>query len=239
LKAKYIIHAVTCQKGSKTNQDILRKATRNCLAKTKDKDIETVALPALGCGAAGFAYEKAAKIMIEEVLSFCQNNNNLKEIIFVLNDKKSYRIFKDVIRERFDKVKKKIQQHPIPTVDIIIEKEGKVILIERKNPPFGWAIPGGFVELDESVETSAQREAEEETGIKVKNLKQFRVYSEPGRDPRFHTISCVFTAQSDSEPKASTDAKKAEFFTKFNLPDNIVFDHRKILKDYFDSRNKE
>ena len=134
------------------------------------------------------------------------------------------------------RIKEKMKNHPVPTVDVLIEKDGAIILIERKNPPFGWALPGGFVEVGESVETAAAREAEEETGIKVKELKQFHVYSEPDRDPRFHTISCVFTAKTEDEPEAASDAKKAEFFREEELPDEIAFDHRQILGDYFKSR---
>lgn len=132
----------------------------------------------------------------------------------------------------------KIEDHPIPTVDIIIKSKDKIVLIKRKNPPFGWALPGGFVEMGESVETAALREAEEETSIKVKNLKQFRVYSEPGRDPRFHTISCIFSASTEDLPKAASDAKEAKFFHREELPEDIAFDHRKIIDDYYKSEDK-
>ena len=95
---------------------------------------------------------------------------------------------------------------PYSTVDIIIEMEGGVVLIERKNPPFGWAIPGGFVDYGESLETCAVREAKEETGIEVSNLVQMHIYSDPNRDPRFHTICTVFVAQGKCVPKGADDA---------------------------------
>ncbi|MCS7150864.1 MAG: NUDIX hydrolase, partial [Endomicrobia bacterium] len=130
--------------------------------------------------------------------------------------------------------------YPIPTVDIIIEVETKrksgIVLIERKNPPYGWAIPGGFVEYNESLEKAALREAKEETGLNVKNLRQFHTYSEPGRDPRFHTISTVYIAEANKLPKASSDAKKVVVATKEEILSNkypLVFDHKKILIDYF------
>jgi ADP-ribose pyrophosphatase YjhB (NUDIX family) len=97
-------------------------------------------------------------------------------------------------------------------------------------------LPGGFCEIGESVETGALREAEEETGLKVENLRQFHVYSDPKRDPRFHTISVVFTATTTKEPKADSDAKDARFFSKSNLPFEIAFDHRQIIEDYFKSK---
>ena len=128
-------------------------------------------------------------------------------------------------------------KNPFPTVDIIIEIEGKgIVLIRRKNPPYGWAIPGGFVDYGESIENAAVREALEETSLRVELLRQFHVYSSPDRDPRFHTISTVFTARATGSPIAADDAKEAGIFTKETLPDEIAFDHRKILDDYFDNR---
>ncbi|MEK6791306.1 MAG: NUDIX hydrolase [Deltaproteobacteria bacterium] len=125
-------------------------------------------------------------------------------------------------------------RNPLPTVDVIIELgRGAIVLIERKNPPYGWAIPGGFVDYGESLEMSAQREALEETGLDVRLLAQMRAYSEPGRDPRFHTITMVFVAVADGAPKAGDDAKGVGVFTEETLPSPIVFDHAKILKDYF------
>ncbi|MCX7910528.1 MAG: NUDIX hydrolase [Endomicrobia bacterium] len=141
-------------------------------------------------------------------------------------------------------INRKIGLYPIPTVDIIINVKTKnkkgIVLIERKNPPYGWAIPGGFVEYNESLEHAAIREAKEETGLTVKNLKQFHTYSQPGRDPRFHTISTVFVAEADKLPKASSDAKKVVVATKEEILSDkypLVFDHKKILLDYLNCNN--
>jgi 8-oxo-dGTP diphosphatase len=124
-------------------------------------------------------------------------------------------------------------RNPIPTVDIIIELEGGIVLIDRKNPPYGWAIPGGFVDYGENVEKAAKREAIEETSLKVALKTQFHVYSNPARDPRMHTLSVVFVATADGLPKAADDAKGIGIFTEANLPSPIIFDHKRILKDYF------
>jgi ADP-ribose pyrophosphatase YjhB (NUDIX family) len=127
-----------------------------------------------------------------------------------------------------------VYQNPIPTVDIIIEVESKgIVLIKRKNPPYGWAIPGGFVDYGESLEKAALREAKEETNLDVKLIKQFHTYSDPQRDPRHHSISTAYIAKAKGIPKAKDDAIEIGIFTESNLPEEIAFDHRSILKDYF------
>jgi len=123
-------------------------------------------------------------------------------------------------------------RNPIPTVDIIIEIDGKIVLIERKNPPHGWALPGGFVDYGESFEQAALREAKEETGLEVEDLRQFHTYSKPGRDPRMHTASTVFTGRASGAPVAGDDAGRAELFTEHDLP-RLAFDHDRIISDYY------
>lgn len=124
-----------------------------------------------------------------------------------------------------------IFKNPTPTVDIIIEIGDAIVLIERKNPPFGWALPGGFVDYGESYETAALREAKEETGLTVTDLIQFRTYSEPGRDPRQHTASTVFIGSATGTPEAGDDAQRAELFHLDELPE-LAFDHARIISDY-------
>jgi ADP-ribose pyrophosphatase YjhB (NUDIX family) len=129
-------------------------------------------------------------------------------------------------------------RNPFPTVDIIIRVKEGIVLIKRKNYPKGWAIPGGFIDYGESAEDAALREAKEETSLKVKNLKLFGVYSDPDRDPRHHTLSVVFTAKGHGKQKAGDDAKDIGVFTEDSLPEDLAFDHEKILRDYFDSQKK-
>jgi len=129
-----------------------------------------------------------------------------------------------------------VYQNPIPTVDIIIEIEPEgVVLIRRKNPPYGWAIPGGFVDYGESLEEAAIREAKEETNLDVELGGQFHTYSDPNRDPRHHTISTIYIAKANDKPKAQDDAAEVGIFSESNLPDEMAFDHRSILDDYFRS----
>jgi len=123
-------------------------------------------------------------------------------------------------------------RNPVPTVDIIIEINDSIVLIERKNPPPGWALPGGFVDYGESFETAARREAREETGLDLISLVQFRTYSDPGRDSRMHTASTVFIGTASGKPEGADDALRAELFNKDNLPP-LAFDHARILADYY------
>jgi ADP-ribose pyrophosphatase YjhB (NUDIX family) len=121
-------------------------------------------------------------------------------------------------------------------VDLIIESDDGIILIKRKNPPDGWALPGGFVEYGESIESASIREAREETGLDVELVRQFHTYSAPKRDPRHHTITTVFVARAHGRPLAGDDAKEIDIFRSENLPDQIAFDHRDIINDYFAGR---
>ena len=130
-----------------------------------------------------------------------------------------------------------VYKNPIPTVDIIIEIESKgIVLIKRKNPPYGWALPGGFVDYGESLEEAAVREAKEETNLDVKLIEQFHTYSNPSRDPRHHSISTVYIGKTKGTPEAKDDAAEIGIFNDSSLPDAIAFDHRSILRDYFKTK---
>lgn len=128
--------------------------------------------------------------------------------------------------------KKKEYRNPVPTVDIIIETKGGIVLIERRNAPFGWAIPGGFVDYGECLEDAARREAMEETSLKVELKHLLSAYSNPARDPRRHTISTVYVATAKGVPKAADDAKNLRIFKLNQLPKEMAFDHAEILADY-------
>jgi 8-oxo-dGTP diphosphatase len=125
------------------------------------------------------------------------------------------------------------RRNPVPTVDMIIEVPDGIVLIQRRFPPPGWALPGGFVEYGETVEVAAVREAREETGLEVSLIRLFGVYSDPRRDPRRHTIAVVFIGSATGTPVAGDDAAEAEIFTAHTLPAPLAFDHGRILEDYF------
>jgi 8-oxo-dGTP diphosphatase len=122
---------------------------------------------------------------------------------------------------------------PLVTVDVIVPIAGGVVLIERKNPPHGWALPGGFVDVGESLAQAARREAREEISLDVELREQFFAYSDPKRDPRGATVSIVFigTVPEGAEPRAADDAKAVRVHPLSVLP-ALAFDHATILADY-------
>lgn len=127
---------------------------------------------------------------------------------------------------------------PKLTVDVLVrlwegERLRGIVLVDRRNPPRGLALPGGFVEVGERVEVAARREIEEETGLKVRLVSLLGVYSDPGRDPRFHTVSVVFVGDAAGEPRAGSDAKRVRIFPLEEVPlQRLVFDHSRIVADY-------
>jgi 8-oxo-dGTP diphosphatase len=125
---------------------------------------------------------------------------------------------------------------PLLAADIIIEivdrPERPIVLIERMNPPFGWALPGGFVDVGERLEQAAVREAMEETSLNVSLTALLGCYSDPQRDPRGHTVSAVYVAAARGEPRARDDARNVSLFTLNTLPEMLAFDHAVILEDY-------
>ena len=125
---------------------------------------------------------------------------------------------------------------PKLTVDIIItladREEASIVLIERRNPPHGWALPGGFVDPGETLEQAAIREAREETSLDVTLTTLLGCYSNPDRDPRGHTVGVVYVANARGKPVACDDAAALALFSPYDIPDELTFDHSLILADY-------
>ena len=125
---------------------------------------------------------------------------------------------------------------PLLAADCIIELRDRpgnpIVLIERKNPPLGWAIPGGFVDVGERVEAAAIREAFEETCLRVRLRALLGLYSDPARDPRGHTVTAVYLGEASGTPEAADDAKSLQIVTLEQLPQPLVFDHATVLADY-------
>jgi O-acetyl-ADP-ribose deacetylase (regulator of RNase III)/ADP-ribose pyrophosphatase YjhB (NUDIX family) len=234
LPAKYVIHAATMGMDFKTDEIKIRESCKSALRVAKELKIKSIAFPALGCGVGGFPFLAAAKIMSQEVFRHLREDKpTLKEIIFCLYDKEAFDIFHKGVISYLEYITQKLQNGPFTTVDAIIEVDDGIVLIERSNPPFGWAIPGGFVDYSESLEDAVKREAKEETGLDLEDLRQFHTYSALGRDPRFHTIATVFIAKAKGKPKAGDDAAGLKVVKLNEIPNlNFAFDHKNILQDY-------
>ncbi|MDD5478038.1 MAG: NUDIX hydrolase [Candidatus Omnitrophica bacterium] len=131
----------------------------------------------------------------------------------------------------------KLSGGPYVTVDAIIELSEGIVIIQRSNPPFGWALPGGFVDYGESLEDAVTREAKEETNLDLTEVQQFHTYSDPQRDPRFHTVGTVFIARAKGTPKAGDDAAGLKIIKLSEIKDiDFAFDHKKILGDYLKTK---
>ncbi len=186
----------------------------------------------------GFSLPDVAKIFSEEVLKISYPVSVLESVVFLFWNQREVERFKEAFNSHRGYILRKISRIPIPTVDAIIPISGnKILLIRRKNPPFGWALPGGFLEYNESLEDCVKREVEEETGLKVKELMQFHTYSKPGRDPRFHTVSTVFVVKTEGIPRAGSDARDFGIFSLNALPakNEFAFDHWQIINDWMKS----
>ncbi len=238
LKVDTIVNAVTAGMDLNADEVKIRNAARNALKTAEELKIKSIAFPALGCGTGGFPLLASAKIMAQEVLRHVKyEESGLKEIIFCLFDKEAFEVFNKGIISYLEYVTYKLQNGPFTTTDAIIDVDGGVVVIKRSNPPFGWALPGGFVDYNESLEEAVRREMKEETGLDLLELKQFHTYSDPDRDPRFHTICTVFTAKAKGKPKAGDDAADLKVIQLKDIEGmEFAFDHKKILQDYIKSK---
>jgi len=234
LPSKFVIHAATMGMDFETDEVKIRNSCRSSLEVAEKLKITSLAFPALGCGTGGFSLLAAAKIMAQEVFRHLrETKSGLKEIIFCLYNKEACDVFDKGVASYLEYITTKLQNGPFTTVDAIIEIDDSIVIIERSNPPFGWALPGGFVDYGESLEEAVKREAKEETDLDLLEIKQFHTYSDPQRDPRFHTIGTVFIAQAKGKPRAGDDAAGLKVVGLSEAAKlNFAFDHKKIVQDY-------
>ncbi|MEA3560740.1 MAG: NUDIX domain-containing protein, partial [Candidatus Omnitrophota bacterium] len=233
--AKYVIHAATMGMDFQTDELKIRKSSAGSFNIAGQLRIASIAFPALGCGVGKFPYLASVKIMAQEMFRHLRKKEQyLKKIIFCLYSEEPYKVFNKTLFRYLGHITDRFQSGPFVTVDAIIEIDKKIVLIKRTNPPFGWALPGGFVDYGESLEQAVRREAKEETGLELEGLRQFHTYSEPDRDPRFHTVSTVYTAQGKGKPFAGSDAGSLAVIGLDELDKyKLAFDHREIIKVYF------
>lgn len=240
LKARNVIHLAGQSVSGLPNQETLRAGVHSALKLADDMHLETIAFPAVGCGLGKFPPVGAAKILTQEIFKIAQHTPTLlRKIIICLHDDKMFEIFRSTIGGYLKHIQEDLGPGPYVTTDIIIEVDGGVVLIERSNPPYGWALPGGFLDYGESLEESAMREAKEETNLELEDMKQFHTYSAMGRDPRFQTITTVFTAKGVGQPQAGDDAQNLKVVPMDELPNlEYAFDHKEIIGEYLRTRHE-
>jgi len=238
-KAKYLIYVSTCDADGNSDEDSIRLSCADALERARALKIKSLAFPLMSSEKTLVPFVGIAKIMTQEVLKFIKTYPKvIPQIVFCLNQKKNFMLFKKTVSSYIYHLENDLSKGPFVTVDVIIELPEGIVLIERSNPPYGWALPGGFIDYGESLEEAVRREAKEETNLELDKLRQFHTYSLPLRDPRFHTISTVFIARGKGTPKSGDDAKSFQVVSPGELLTlKYAFDHGEIIKDYLDRRN--
>lgn len=228
-----------CKDAAPKKEDWIRLTVAKSLRLAQSRKFKSIVFTDIAESLRDFPKEGAAKIMTQEILKFLRENKPAVEKIWIcLSDPATYAVFDKTVRRYVEHILYKFSEGPFVTVDCIIELENGIILIERSNPPYGWALPGGFVDYGESLEEAVTREVKEETNMNVVNLRQLHTYSKPGRDPRFHTVTTVFAAQGRGKPKSGDDAKGLKIVKLSNLMKlDYAFDHKEVIKDYLRQRN--
>jgi len=217
------------------NQETIRAIVARSLSQGQENHQKSISFSDLGCRNADFPLSGVAKIMVQEIMNYTRMHKkpSLEKIVFCIEEEESFQIFDKTIRRYVKHFQEVLGPGPYVTVDIIIEMDDGIILIERSNPPYGWALPGGFLDYGESLEQAVVREAKEETNMDLEDLRQFHTYSKPGRDPRFQTVTTVFIAKGKGTPQFGDDAKNLKIVRYDDLLKlDYAFDHKDIIKEY-------
>ena len=236
-------------KGS-ADEHAARAAYRHALEEAERQGHREVSLRAVEAGApvppgappagaaTGLSVLASGKILAQEAIRFARSDPvHLRRISCAPHDRSGFEPFRKVVEGYVRHFLEVLAWGPLVTVDAIIECPTGIVLVERSNPPFGFALPGGFVDYGESLEEAVRREAAEETGLELSELGQFHTYSDPSRDPRFHTVSTVFTARAGGSPRAGDDAAAVRVVKPEEVPGLVfAFDHGKVLADWLSQR---
>ncbi len=211
----------------------IRAACAAGLTEAAVRRLETVALPAFGVSQ-GVSPVISGKILVQEAIRVARTGETgLRRIFLCCPDEKAFKSFEKTVRGYLRHFVDVLIWGPFVTVDAIIQVHAGIVLVERSNPPLGYALPGGFVDYGESLEDAVCREAREETGLDLLDLRQFHTYSDPSRDPRFHTITTVFSARAEGEPRAGDDAANVRIVRPEDLSSlTFAFDHGRVIADW-------
>ncbi len=231
------VTAAALSPGASVNEQSVRNAAATAIAEAVGRGAASIALPAFGVGV-GLSAVASGKIMVQEAIRAARaGSTSLRRIILCCPDPEAFDDFRDTVSGYIRHMLDVLIWGPFVTVDAIIEVSEGVVVISRSNPPLGFALPGGFVDYGESLEVAVRRESMEETGLDLLDLKQFHTYSDPSRDPRFHTISTVFTARATGAPQAGDDAAGVRVVSIQEIPRlSFAFDHGLVLRDWLAGR---
>ena len=222
------------------NQESIRETAAGALLRAQEQRHRTILFSDFGSSKGGFPLTGVAKIFIQEIMRYARmyEHPSLEKVIFCIPDGQAFQTFDKTARAYLKHLQDALGGGPYVTVDIIIELDQGIILIDRLNPPYGWALPGGFLDYGESLEDAAIREAKEETNTDLVNLRQFHTYSRPDRDPRFQTVATVFIAEGRGTPQSGDDAKGVKIVRYEDLLElDYAFDHKDIIKEYLIEKN--
>jgi len=220
--------------GAAPDEHSVRTACRRALAEAGEREARTVALPAIGTGPGGISPVISAKIMAQEALRLARDDStSVRSVSLCCARQPEFEQFAKTANGYLRHFLDVLLWGPLVTVDALIELPAGVVLVTRSNPPLGCALPGGFVDYGESLEAAVRREAREETGLELLELEQFHTYSDPSRDPRFHTITTVFSARAEGSPRAGDDAAAVQVVPIDELEGlHFAFDHLEVLRDW-------
>ena len=224
--------------GSPSDEQVVRTACARALVEAQVRQMTSVALPAFGVRPGGITLVHVAKILVQEAIRVARSGpTSLRRISLCCPDEKGFAAFSRSVNGYIRHFLDVLLWGPFITVDAIIEVAGGIVLVQRSNPPLGFALPGGFVDYGETLEDAVRREAREETDLELLDLAQLHTYSEPSRDPRFHTVSTVFTARADGTPRAGDDAAGITVASHARIRTlSFAFDHAQVLSDYLAKR---
>lgn len=225
------------QPGVPLDERRIRAACAAGLMEAVVRRLETLALPAFGVSR-GESPVMSGKILVQEAIRVARTgDSNLRRIFLCCPDQKAFKRFEKTVHGYLRHFLDVLIWGPFVTVDAIIRLPAGIVLVERSNPPLGFALPGGFVDYGESLEDAVSREAREETGLELLDVEQFHTYSDPTRDPRFHTITTVFSARAEGEPRAGDDAANVRVVPPGDIAGlSFAFDHGRVLEEWAKKR---
>ncbi len=216
--------------------ECVRQGYADVLHKAVELNVKSLALLPFGFEKGIISPSASAKVLAQELLKFLRfAPHHMERIYICVTDTEHFDILEKNVIGYMTHVQNTLGMGPYVTVDAIVELPQGIVIIERSNPPYGWALPGGFVDYGESLEAAIAREIKEETDLALQDVRQFKTYSDPRRDPRFHTVSTVFIARGVGIPKAGDDAGNLRVLGRSELLNySYAFDHQQVISEYLD-----